>query len=146
MADTLVERVTGQASADQVPVEVNLVIDTDTLLGNGSEPALLNGEPLPARTRRAGCAASTPTPAAVTSSPWTPNAASSPEVSGGSSRYATRCVEHRGAKHPSGTPITCTPPRKAGRPASTTATEPASAATSPKKNPAGKPAPDREQR
>ncbi|HZY76626.1 MAG TPA: hypothetical protein VFE40_09930 [Jatrophihabitantaceae bacterium] len=52
MADTLVERVTGQASADQVPVEVNLVIDTDTLLGNGSEPALLNGEPLPAATAR----------------------------------------------------------------------------------------------
>ena len=51
-ADTLVERVTGQTTADQVPVEVNLVIDTDTLLGNGSEPALLNGAPLLAATAR----------------------------------------------------------------------------------------------
>ena len=52
MADTLVERVTGQTTADQVPVEVNLVIDTNTLLGTGTEPALLNGEPLPAATAR----------------------------------------------------------------------------------------------
>jgi hypothetical protein len=52
MADTLVERVTGQARADQVPVEINLVIDTDTLLSNGSEPALLNGQPIPAATAR----------------------------------------------------------------------------------------------
>jgi hypothetical protein len=52
MADTLVERVTGQTVADQVPVEVNLVIDTDTLLGNGSEPALIDGQPIPAATAR----------------------------------------------------------------------------------------------
>jgi hypothetical protein len=52
MADTLVERVTGQAHADQVPVEINLVIDTDTLLGNGTEPALIDGVPIPAGTAR----------------------------------------------------------------------------------------------
>ncbi|HEU5005737.1 MAG TPA: DUF222 domain-containing protein, partial [Jatrophihabitantaceae bacterium] len=52
MADTLVERVTGQAHAEQVPVEVNLVIDTDTLLGNGTEPALIDGVPVPAATGR----------------------------------------------------------------------------------------------
>ncbi|HEU5007222.1 MAG TPA: HNH endonuclease signature motif containing protein, partial [Jatrophihabitantaceae bacterium] len=52
MADTLVERVTGQTTAAQVPVEVNLVIDTDTLLGNGTEPALIDGLPIPAATGR----------------------------------------------------------------------------------------------
>jgi hypothetical protein len=52
MADTLVERVTGQAHADQVPVEINLIIDTDTLLTDGTEPALLNGVPIPADTAR----------------------------------------------------------------------------------------------
>jgi hypothetical protein len=52
MADTLVERVTGQTHADQIPVEINLVIDTDTLLGNGTEPALIDGVPVPATTAR----------------------------------------------------------------------------------------------
>jgi hypothetical protein len=43
MADTLVERVTGQACADAVPVEVQLVMPAETLLGAGEEPALLPG-------------------------------------------------------------------------------------------------------
>lgn len=34
MADTFTERLTGQASADAVPVEVELVVDADTLLGD----------------------------------------------------------------------------------------------------------------
>ena len=34
MADTLVERVTGQATADAVPIEVNLVLSADTLVGD----------------------------------------------------------------------------------------------------------------
>ena len=40
MADTLVERVTGQTSADAVPVEINLVMTDHTLLtaGEGAEP------------------------------------------------------------------------------------------------------------
>lgn len=41
MADTLVERVTGQATADAVPVMVNLVISDSALLGAGHEPAVL---------------------------------------------------------------------------------------------------------
>lgn len=41
MADTLVERVTGQATADAVPVMVNLVISDAALLGAGHEPAVL---------------------------------------------------------------------------------------------------------
>ena len=36
MADTLVERVTGQSSAPAVPVRVNLVLTDPTLLGSGS--------------------------------------------------------------------------------------------------------------
>ncbi|MGZ4492285.1 MAG: DUF222 domain-containing protein [Nocardioidaceae bacterium] len=63
MADTFVERLTGQASADAVPVEVNLVMTDQALLGTsadsdpgtepepdlGSAPAWLDGYgPLPA--------------------------------------------------------------------------------------------------
>ncbi len=49
MADTLVERLTGQAAADAVPVEVDLVITDTTLLAGADEPAHLVGlGPLPA--------------------------------------------------------------------------------------------------
>jgi HNH endonuclease. len=53
MADTLVERVTGQSQADGVPVEANVVIDADTLLGDSDEPGHLDGYgPIPAQTAR----------------------------------------------------------------------------------------------
>ncbi len=49
MADTLVERVTGQAAATGVPVEVNVVITERALLGEDPTPAHLEGYgPLPA--------------------------------------------------------------------------------------------------
>ncbi len=38
MADTLVERVTGQTTADTVPVEINLIITDQTLFGDGEHP------------------------------------------------------------------------------------------------------------
>lgn len=41
MADTLVERVTGQASAEAVPVMVNLVVSDAALLGAGHEPGIV---------------------------------------------------------------------------------------------------------
>ena len=43
MADTLVERTTGQAAASAVPVAVNLIVSDATLLGAGHEPAVLDG-------------------------------------------------------------------------------------------------------
>ncbi len=43
MADVLVERLTGQATADAVPIEVNLVMTDRTLLAGDSEPAHLLG-------------------------------------------------------------------------------------------------------
>jgi hypothetical protein len=53
MADTLVERVTGQATAAAVPVEVQLVLPADTLLADGDEPAdLLGAGPIPAGAAR----------------------------------------------------------------------------------------------
>jgi hypothetical protein len=53
MADLLVERVTGQSSADDVPVEVHLVMTDRTLLGGDAMPAWLVGHgPLPAGTAR----------------------------------------------------------------------------------------------
>jgi len=43
MADILVERITGQAAADAVPVAVNLVVSDQTLLAGSHEPAWLLG-------------------------------------------------------------------------------------------------------
>jgi 5-methylcytosine-specific restriction endonuclease McrA len=53
MADTLVERVTGQAAAPAVPVEVHLVMSDRTLLGGDDVPARLMGAgPVPAALAR----------------------------------------------------------------------------------------------
>ena len=56
MADTLVERVTGQATAEAVPVEVNLVMTDQTLFNAGTasdEPAHVEGYgPIPAEVAR----------------------------------------------------------------------------------------------
>lgn len=53
MADTLVERVTGQATADAVPVAVNLVMSERALLHGSDEPAEISGYgPIPARLAR----------------------------------------------------------------------------------------------
>ena len=75
MADTLVERVTGQTRADQTPVEIQLQITDQTLFGDGSDPGWLHGYgPMPAayartllrdprrRRRKPGSAGSSPTP------------------------------------------------------------------------------------
>ncbi|GAA4697527.1 DUF222 domain-containing protein [Nocardioides conyzicola] len=49
MADTLVERITGVARADQIPVVVNVVISDQALLDGGHEPVWLHGYgPIPA--------------------------------------------------------------------------------------------------
>ncbi len=49
MADTLVERVTGQATAAAVPLEVQVVISDQALLGSGAAPARVAGYgPVPA--------------------------------------------------------------------------------------------------
>ena len=53
MADTLVERVTGQARADQVPIELQLVMTDHALLEGGDEPAQVAGHgPIPAGVAR----------------------------------------------------------------------------------------------
>ena len=53
MADLLVERATGQNSADAVPVEIHLVMSDDSLVGAGDSPAWLPGfGPLPAGAAR----------------------------------------------------------------------------------------------
>ena len=62
MADTLVERVTGQARASEVPVGVQLVMTDQALFARGDEPAQMSGYgPVPAAIARAlvGAAPST---------------------------------------------------------------------------------------
>ncbi|MCU1538120.1 MAG: nuclease [Humibacillus sp.] len=53
MADTLVERLTGQSTADDVEVEVGLVMDAEALFDEGDTPAHLTGfGPVPAQWAR----------------------------------------------------------------------------------------------
>lgn len=59
MADLFVERLTGQGTADDVPVEVAVVIEAESLFSDGRVPAWLPGfGPLPAKTAREFLAAS----------------------------------------------------------------------------------------
>lgn len=53
MADTLVQRVTGQAQATGTPVEIEIVMTDETVLGRSEEPAILTGYgPIPAQAGR----------------------------------------------------------------------------------------------
>ncbi len=52
MADTLVERVTGQASADAVPVAVNVVMSAETMLGGQKAAEVPGYGPIPAAVAR----------------------------------------------------------------------------------------------
>lgn len=52
MADTLVERVTGQVSADAVPVAVELVMSTDTMFGADEAAEVPGYGPIPAHVAR----------------------------------------------------------------------------------------------
>lgn len=52
MADTLVERVTGLETVDNIPVEINLLMTDATLLGTDDGSGWLEGFPIPGRTAR----------------------------------------------------------------------------------------------
>jgi hypothetical protein len=53
MADTMVERLTGQAHASDVPVEINLVMTDSTFAGDADEPVeLIDYGPIPAESAR----------------------------------------------------------------------------------------------
>ncbi len=89
MADTLVQRVTGQATAGAVPVEVAAGAargDPAGRRGRAGRPGRRRPGPgrgrprpwSPTRTRRCGCAGSTPDPPTARWSRWTPPGAGSP--------------------------------------------------------------------
>ncbi len=89
MADTLVQRVTGQATAGAVPVEVAAGAargDPAGRRGRAGRPGRRRPGPgrgrprpwSPTRTRRSGCAGSTPDPPTARWSRWTPPGAGSP--------------------------------------------------------------------
>jgi hypothetical protein len=52
MADLLVQRVTGQAGAEAVPAEIQLVMTPGTLLGTSERPARIGDAVIPAQTAR----------------------------------------------------------------------------------------------
>ena len=52
MADLLVQRITGQATAAAVPTEIGLVMTPDTLLGTSDRPARIGDTVVPAHTAR----------------------------------------------------------------------------------------------
>ncbi|MCX6469196.1 MAG: DUF222 domain-containing protein [Corynebacteriales bacterium] len=67
MADALVERVTGVATVDALPVAVNVVMSDEVLAGNGGAAAHVTGYgPIPADTARAMVATSLDADAATT--------------------------------------------------------------------------------
>ncbi|MCW2824612.1 MAG: endonuclease, partial [Aeromicrobium sp.] len=72
MAETLVERVTGRAFADDVDVEVQVVMDADTVFNGGDTPADLVGYGPPAAD--ATRARSTPTSEPATAGAGNPGA------------------------------------------------------------------------
>lgn len=47
MADTLMQRVTGAAEGEVVPVEIHLLMTDTALLGDGADVALIDGHPIP---------------------------------------------------------------------------------------------------
>ncbi len=126
MADTLVQRLTGQATAADVPVEINLIMTTDTLLNPGRRPSRRTStatDRCPRRSpatsrwpapRRGGSGGCSPAPTPDSSSPWSPGAALSPPASGGSCKSTTSGAGRPTATPPSATPTTSNPPRPAG--------------------------------
>ena len=129
MADTLVERVTGQAQADQTPVEIQLQVTDRTLFGGGSEPGWLYGYgPVPVPSPelwsaistsrpRPGSAGSSPTRSRGCCPPSTPNDAGSAASCAAPSSFAT------GTAVPLGAPPRCDTLTMSSR-WSTTATAP----------------------
>jgi Domain of unknown function (DUF222) len=73
MADTLVERLTGQAAGNAVPIEIGVTMTADTLLGTDDVPADLHGYgPIPADLALdlAGQADETAAPDGVAAATW----------------------------------------------------------------------------
>ena len=62
MADTLVERVTGQATADAVPVEVQLVMTDEALLADDDDPARTSPATAPSPPRGPGSSSTSEPP------------------------------------------------------------------------------------
>jgi hypothetical protein len=148
MADTLAERVLGTARA-VVPVEVELVVSDEVLLGEREDSARLDGYgPIPAELARELVSGpsttswprsdgSTATPRPASWWPWTPAAAASRAAWPASSGCATRPAALPGATPRSGTPITPSPSPPTARPRVTTERGFAKPATTPRKLPGG---------
>ena len=153
MADTAVERLTGQTKADDMPVEVNLVMPIDSLLDPESpQPADIPGHgPLPARlanrssaplgTAAGGGGCSPPPPAGTVSgrsSAATAPPAGSPAPSPNFSNSATPVtVGSPTATPPSATTTTSSPTGPVAPPATPTAAASANGTTTPGRCPAG---------
>ncbi len=163
MADTLVERLTGQASAAAVPAAVTVVLSDAALLTGADDDALLAPAvhgggavtPIPAELARELVLASLtqttqdqpeaalPGARPAAWSPWSPPHAASPPGWPSWSGSATRCAAPRGATPRSVTPTTWCPTTRAAPPPSRTPKGSARPATTPNKPPAGPPDPAR---
>jgi hypothetical protein len=149
MADTLVQRLTGQATAPDVPLEVEVVMPVDTLLGDGPSPAHLVGYgPLPAARPDGSCETTGPRPGFAGSSPdpspaswwrWTAGVGGSRVSSGTWWCCATSSAGLRGVTPRSATSTTRSPTARAGPPVPTTPKGCARPATTRRRHPAGVP-------
>jgi hypothetical protein len=139
MADTLVERVTGQGTADAVPASVGLVMSDLTLLGLDDRPGQLLGYgPIPAGVARwlapataPGCAGSIPTASTppLRSSTRTGAASMAPYATW--SWPETKPAEGPAATRPSATSTTPSPSRRPDKAPPRTRAASAAAATRP---------------
>lgn len=148
-ADVLVERVTGQARADAVPLEVQLVTPAGTAFGNAEvlqaltsadEPATLSGYgPIPAPMardlirvpRRLGCGRCWPTRSPGSWSAGPAGAGCSRRATGTCSSRGTGPAGRRTATRPSGRRTTWSPGPAGDRPAPATVRGCAPSATRP---------------
>jgi hypothetical protein len=131
MADTLVERLTGQATTDAVPLEVNLVMTDHAHIGDPDQP----GGQEPVEVLGYG-----PVPAPLVRQ-WLAAAAPSPTGCAGSSTSATDVAARLGATRRSDTATTRSAPPTAATPTPTTPKDSAKPATTPRKLPGGAPEP-----
>jgi hypothetical protein len=151
MADTLVERVTGQTSADEVPLRVNLGSATTSSSERTATPTSRGSVRYLAtwlatwwpRAGRSGCAGSTPGPPPDSWWRWNPAPGPSPRGSGSSSTCVTRPAARLGATPRSVTTTTPGRSKRTARPVLSTARVSAKPATTPSRRAAGPRVPDR---
>lgn len=118
MADTLVERVTGAKTVDEIPVEVNLLMTDTTLLNDDDRAAWMDGHPIPGRLARDIALGVASSPAGIRRTPDPDETESSGVDDGQAGAAPEHAVQDELAHGPDATEdpegAPCEPERRAG--------------------------------